>query len=508
MLSTTPLRKHAWMADLLLISIVLAVFYGIWLGSHALFTPDEGRYSEIAREMIVTGDYITPRLNGVTFLDKPVLYYWLQVSAIKLFGLNEWALRFWPACFGILGCLTTYLAGYLLFNRRTGMIATVILATSPLYYGAAHYANLDLEVAVLSSNSLLFFLFALQTEASKQRTGFLLAAYLFSALATLTKGLIGIVFPIMIVGSWIAILNRWYIVKNLRLFLGISIFLGITLPWYLLVQKANPQFFHFFFVTQQFSRFLTKEHFNNQAATWFYIPIVLAGFLPWSLFIFQALIRHIKNSWQNRQAYSTVIFFMLWISLIFIFFSLPKSKTIGYILPIFPALALLVGNYLDLFWEKCKKLFYGLAMIAGILLLTLAASAPLINQKSIKPLAMQLKPILSQNDEVVTYYRYYQDLPLYLERRITIVADWHAPDIAEYDNWLRELWFGIPFQDTSKWLIEEPTFWQRWNSHQRLFAIIYANYYDDFIKKAKNKFYKLKEYHDMILVSNKPVIFA
>ena len=126
-------------------TLLLGIFYALWIGSHAFFTPDEGRYPEVASEMVVSGDYITPRLNGVAFLDKPALYYWLQASAIKLFGVNEWALRLWPAFLGVLGCLMLYAAGSLLFNRRSGLLAAGILATSPLYYGGAHYANLDLK---------------------------------------------------------------------------------------------------------------------------------------------------------------------------------------------------------------------------------------------------------------------------------------------------------------------------------------------------------------------------
>jgi len=335
---------RSWVSDLLFIAIALGIFYMLWLGAHPLFTPDEGRYSEVAREMAVTGDYITPRLNGVAFLDKPILYYWLQASAIKLFGLKEWALRFWPALIALVGCLTTYIAGRLLFNRRAGILAAVMLATNPLYYGAAHYANLDLEVAVLISTTLLFSLVALQAPSNRQRTVFILLAYVFCGLAALTKGLIGLAFPIMIIGAWITLLNRWNLLSKMRLLTGACIFIAITVPWYLLAQHANPQFFHFFFVTQQFQRFLTQADFNNPTAAWFYIPIVLAGFLPWSIFLFQALGQQIKNIWKNRNHHATELFLLLWLVIIFSFFSFPKSKTVGYILPIFSCACIINGK--------------------------------------------------------------------------------------------------------------------------------------------------------------------
>ena len=558
----------SWLIDAAGIFILLSIFYALWIGSHPLFTPDEGRYSEVAREMIATGDYITPRLNGVAFLDKPILYYWLQASAIKLFGLKESALRLWPALIGILNCLFVYLAGRQLFNRRAAILAALCLATSPLYYGAAHYANLDLEVASFISMTLLCFLMASQAKPGRLRTVLFLSVYVFASLASLTKGLIGIVLPGLVAGSWILLLNRWSLLKYARLFSGLFIFACITVPWYVLAQLNNPQFFHFFFVTQQFSRFLTMDKFNNQTAMWFYLPIVIAGFFPWAVFLPQAIFENLRNTWKNREAHSKELFLLLWIFLIFIFFSIPRSKTIGYILPIFPGLALITANYIDIHWNDIKNwgikfamMIYTLFAIAicitcltvphlkslsidkhltsylmfsGILFLisglsvfslrhsfkkviiillitaslfslTINASCNALNQKTIKPLALYLKTVIQPNDQVITYYKYYQDLPIYLERRITIVADWSASDIPQYDNWVRELWYGMPFQDTSGWLIYEKDFWQRWHGKQHLFVFMNKNYLENFQRKAHGKFYQLNQFNDIILVSNQPI---
>lgn len=560
--------NRPWIFDLIFMTILIGIFYAIWIGSHALFTPDEGRYSEVAREMVASGDYITPRLNGVAFLDKPVLYYWLQASAINLFGLKEWALRFWPALIGVLGCLITYAAGNLLFSRRTGIIGALILATSPLYYGAAHYANLDLEVAVLIGNSLMLFIMAAQSPQGKSRSLLMLAAYFFAALAFLTKGLIGIVFPAMVIGAWILLLNRWSILKSMHLVIGLIGFTLLTLPWYILVQKANPEFLHFFFVTQQVARFLTKADFNNKTVFWFYVPIVIAGIFPWCVFVIQAVSQHIKKVWQDRQKHAANLFILLWLVIIFTFFSIPKSKTVGYILPIFPALALLIGNYLDNLWQQTKskgitagmigfiilsgitsigfliapsikslevspemipyfslasilflvggavsiyllfsqqfsKMFYCLLAVACAFLLILSASSNSINKRSIKPLTQELNAILKPGDEVVTYFKFYYDLPIYTEKRITIVADWKASDIAQNDNWVRELWYGMPFQDTKEWLIDKETFWKRWQSDKRLFVLTDINYYEQLSSEAKSNLYQISRYKDTLLLSNK-----
>jgi hypothetical protein len=559
----------SWFRDLIIITGLLALAYFLGLGSYPLFTPDEGRYSEVAREMIVTHDFITPRLNGVVFLDKPILYYWLQASAMKMFGLNEAALRFWPAVFGIFGCLSMYLGGRLLFNRRSGIISALLLATSVLYYGAAHYANLDLEVAVLVSTTLLFFLLGLKAPQTQQSRLWIYAAYLFAGLAILTKGLIGIAFPVMIIGSWTLLLGKWDNIKKVRPFSGLMIMLAIVLPWYIQAQMANPEFFHFFFIVQQISRFLSTNDFNNQVPWWFYFPIVLAGFLPWTLFIFSTLIKNCRQIWQNRQQQATPLYLMLWVFLIFIFFSIPHSKTIGYILPIFPALALLVGNYLDQAWETffssgkgwqalflpLSFAFFALACFGAssvkalevmpallpylksaglcftlttlillyfytrknfaalcssifisalVFFCILVSSASIINQNSTKALALQIKSGLSDKDEIVTFYKYFQDLPLYLEKRITIVADWEDPGIPHNDNWLRELWYGKSFQDTQAWLINEAKFWKRWNSHKRVYVLTNLKYYDTFKSKAKARFYLLGQENETVLITNIP----
>lgn len=555
-----------WLIDLATLTVVLLIFYTFWLGSYPLFTPDEGRYSEIAREMVATGDFITPRVNGIAFFDKPILYYWLQAIAIYLFGVKEWALRLFPALLGILGCLSTYVCGRFLFDRRTALLSAIILSTTPLYFACAHYADLDLEVAVFISCSLLFFITATQLTSSL-RHYFLYAAYLSAAFAFLTKGLIGIAFPGMIVGCWILLLNRWSILTKIHLLTGLLLFAAVVVPWYVFVEKANPGFLHYFFVTQQVTRFLSTGEFNNKTPIWFYLPIVLAGFFPWTIFLFQALYKQIRRVWQTPQQHANELFLLLWIMIIFGFFSIPHSKIIGYILPIFPALALLVGHYLSSIWETASRfaIFLFIAcsiLLASILLvlphyqwidlatsltpflkaiafifiisavsavillkqknrqaffilcttcnviflLLLLASAPHLNQNSAKSLVQELKPIIKPQDEVITYFKYYQDVPLYLGQLVVIAANWQAPDIAYKDNWQRELWYGMPFQKTDQ-LINEDEFWKRWDSDNRVFVFLNDNYFNQFKLRAKSYFF-LGKSNDIILLSNKPTVLA
>lgn len=568
--SVSPLKQlkslNNWTTDLVLLGMIFLIFYTVALGSYPLFTPDEGRYSEVAREMVASGDFITPRVNGVAFLDKPVLYYWLQALAISLFGIQEWALRLFPALFGVLGCLITYFCGRHLFDRRTGILSAFILASSPLYFVSAHYANLDLEVAILISCSLLFFITGIQ-KSDKSLHCFLILAYCFSGLAFLTKGLIGIVFPAMIIGIWIILLSQWKCLLRMHLIKGLIIFAIIVLPWYYLVQQANPAFLHYFFITQQVTRFLSAAEFNNPIPFWFYLPVILIGFFPWTSFLLQAITGSIRKITQARHSHQIELFLLIWIVVVFLFFSIPRSKIITYILPLFPALALLVGNYLSrIFHAKENNLFSGMLIltifsliIAGALfslahyqlfnlaatltpyiyiaasifivsaflslllikqnnvlpvficmttcsvlfLLTLIMSAAHLNQNSAKPLVSKLKTIIQPQDEVVNYYKFYQDVPIYLEKRITLVAEWNSPTIANKDNWIRELWYGMPFQNTADWLITENIFWQRWNSHKRIFVFLGENYMDQFTKHTSH-YYFIAKNNGILLLSNKP----
>ena len=160
-----------WWIDTLFLLFFLGTLYFILLGTRPLFVPDEGRYAEIAREMVTTGDYLTPYLNGIKYFEKPILFYWLESLAIKTMGLNLWSLRSVNAFLGILGCLLTYITGRQLYNRTTGLLAALILGTSMLYFIMAHMISLDLTVTVFLSTCLYAFILGSQqpTRAKAQR---------------------------------------------------------------------------------------------------------------------------------------------------------------------------------------------------------------------------------------------------------------------------------------------------------------------------------------------------
>lgn len=550
-----------WWRDILLLTVVLSLLFGFALGHRALWHPDEGRYVEIPREMVQSGDYVTPRLNGVKYFEKPVLFYWLQAGAIKVFGISEWSMRLWPVLFAIIGCLAVYAAGRRLYDRRTGLIAAAVLATTPLHYFLGRVITLDMAVSALLTVALLAFLLGTRAPPGSARRNFFWAFYACAALATLTKGLIGIVIPAMVIGAWILILNEWRLLRSIYLPSGLFLFLLIAAPWHVAASRANPEFAQFYFIHEHFQRYLTTVHDRYQPA-WFFLPVLIAGFYPWTAYLAQALGKAWPVSWRARHERREMLFLLLWAALPFAFFSFSSSKLIPYILPIMPPLALLTAHYLAQQWEQASfaslragtwaLLALGLMLalvlafvpesvpdrprvaeytrvfgnytwvILGSLiatavvpfgvgfrrrpLRTIAALAIttvvfmgvvdrgfsyLDDKRSVRTLALALKPRLHPGDEVMTYREYYQDLPVYLERRITVVA------------WKGELRFGTEVEDVSGWMIDEPAFWRRWLGPGRVYLLTGLDNYDKLRAQGRGQFHLIAQTGSNVLLTNR-----
>ena len=247
------LKRNTWLFDLFILSIIFIVFYGLFIGMYPLGVPDEARYSEIPREMLASGNFLIPHINGIIYFEKPPLFYWLQTIPISLFGIHYWSLRLVTTLFGVLGCLITYGTTRLLFDRATGILASLILSSTFLYFGMAHLITLDMTLSVLVSASLLCFLIATEKPFGQGRKAWVYAAFIATALGILTKGLVALALPCVVVGLWVLILKRWQQLTKLYLISATFILLAITLPWHVLVQLQQPEFFHFYFIEQQFS---------------------------------------------------------------------------------------------------------------------------------------------------------------------------------------------------------------------------------------------------------------
>jgi 4-amino-4-deoxy-L-arabinose transferase-like glycosyltransferase len=325
---------------LLLIAVI------IWCANleyRKLSLSDEGRYSEIPRYMAQSGDWITPRLNGIKYFEKPPLQYWATAAAYRAFGEHNWTARVWPAVTGLLGVLLVYFVGARLYGTATGVYSAAVLASSVLYAALAHVLTLDMGLAFFLTMALAGLLLALDPRAdARTNRRWMHVAAAGCALAVLSKGLIGIVLPGAVVTLYILIKRDFRVLRKLHILSCAGLFLAITAPWFIAVSLANPEFAWFFFVHEHFQRYTSTIHQRYQP-WWFFIPILLAGLLPWLFTFFDALRHALKRLDEERARFDSLLFLLLWSGFIFAFFSASGSKLPSYILPIFPALALIIG---------------------------------------------------------------------------------------------------------------------------------------------------------------------
>ena len=335
------------MKDLRFILILLALcgiifFYG--LGKMALTDPDETFYAETAKEMVDQGEYMTPLIFGKPQFEKPVFYYWLIIASYRAFGAGEFAARLPSAIFGIAGVIGVYLLGRLLFSRKCGFFAGLMLATSAQYIVLARGSVTDMVLSVFILYCLLFFL----EGVSGGRRHYYVLASLMAALAVLTKGPIGLFIPGAVVFLYMLLGRQWAIMKRVPIVPCLVVFLAVALPWYIAMTRIHgAAFIDEFFLFRNMTRFLEPEH-SSSASPFFYIPVFLVGFFPWSPFLpFGAWRMFRGGSWDNRIK-GQGLFLALWFAVVFLFFSVSGTKLVTYILPLYPVAALVVAR----FWEK------------------------------------------------------------------------------------------------------------------------------------------------------------
>jgi 4-amino-4-deoxy-L-arabinose transferase-like glycosyltransferase len=325
---------------LLLLGLALLAWFGT-LGWRDLITPDEGRYSELSRAMLASGDWISPRLNGFLYFEKPPLQYWATAIAFALFGLNDFAARLWPALAAALAVLALWWTARRVIGEKAALYAACVLGSSAWWIGNSHFVNLDASLSAALGVALVAVWYGLREAATPGETrAAMLAAWLAMALAMLSKGLVGIVLPGMVLVVYTLWSRDLLVWRRLQWGSGPLLFLAVAAPWFILVSLRHAEFAHFFFIEQHFTRYLTHTH--RPGPWWYFLPLLLIGLVPWTTLLPGALrlgLRRETGRFQGNRLLLT------WAVVIFVFFSISGSKLPSYILPIFPALALLVGQH-------------------------------------------------------------------------------------------------------------------------------------------------------------------
>jgi 4-amino-4-deoxy-L-arabinose transferase-like glycosyltransferase len=351
--------------------LILATLYACYfshLGAIGFVGPDEPRYAWIARDMAETGDWITPRLYGKPWFEKPPLYYWGAAFSFKVFGVSEAAARLPSAVSALLATLALAWLALRMYGADTARWLLLLLPTTVGMIGFSHAAATDMPFSAMLTVAMVAAAVLLRlvpdsngvptsaTNASSTTTSSLslmsftssisFASMLFGfflGLAVLAKGPAAIILCGGAVSFWALVTKRWRDTLRLLHPAGIIVFSATAFPWYILCARRNPDFFRTFIIEHNFKRFLTPE-FQHIQPFWYYVPISLAAVMPW-IALFVPLAVSAGQSWRtNRLRGSTKLFFVGWALFTVLFFSVSKSKLPGYILPAVPPIMLLLAD--------------------------------------------------------------------------------------------------------------------------------------------------------------------
>lgn len=406
-----------------------------------LMLPDEGRYVGVAWEMMRSGDWLVPTLNGLPYFHKPPLFYWITAASMTAFGPGDWAARAAPLLGAWAGAMAIFFFVRRWWGERAAGLALVVLLAQPLFYIGGQFANLDMLVAgcITVTITLLAHAALLSQQGSAYRAP-LLGAYAAAALGVLAKGLIGFVLPALVVAAWLLLRRRWRTLLGLVSIPGTILFLLIAAPWFIAMQAHFAGFLDYFFVVQHFKRFAAGG-FNNVQPFWFYPAVLLLFTLPWLLWLRPHFARGRLGDARRGDVRTLML---LWLALIVLFFSLPASKLLGYVLPVVPPLAALLADGLETWQERSPQSGRRWMISAGVTaVLSLVAIGVLAARTphSTKDIAAALRTLRQAGEPVYMLDNYYFDLPRYarLPEPVATVLDWSDPEIHRRDTWRKEL---------------------------------------------------------------------
>ncbi|MFH1491703.1 MAG: phospholipid carrier-dependent glycosyltransferase [Pseudomonadota bacterium] len=355
-------------------AFLFLMLYLVPLGARPLMIPDETRYGEIPREMIATGDWIVPRLNGVRYFEKPVMGYWLNAGAIMLFGENAFAVRFPSALsVGISALILFLLVRRFGGGTLTGLLTALVYITFLEVYAVGTFSVLDSLLSLFITGAVGFFFFAYREENPAKMNVFLVLSGLSAGLAFLTKGFLAFALPLMAIAPFMIWEGRWKRMLRLCWIPLITAFL-VSLPWAVMMHLREPDFWKFFIWNEHIRRFMT-DGAQHKEAWWYFILLLPGAALPWTVLFPSAISglkrRHVKNS--------VIRFAACWFIFPFLFFSASSGKLLTYILPCFPPLAVLTAVGLRSAFENGRTRAFTIgAVLLTLFIAMLALALPVV----------------------------------------------------------------------------------------------------------------------------------
>ena len=353
------------------LTLLSAMLFFFRLGSFTLTDVDEGVYAASTQEMVETGDLITPHYNGINRYDKPIFFYWMIALAYALFGVNEFAARFFSALLGVGLVLITFLFGKRYGGIKLGLVSALMLATSIEMVVLAHAAVTDMILTFFITAALYSFFLAFEEENPVQSRSWYLTSGAAMGLAVLTKGPVGMVIPMLIILPFLFAVGRWRTVLTSRRLLGVgAVLLMIAAPWYLLEFSINGwEFVENFFLKHNISRYTGVV--SGHSGPWFYyIVVLLLGFFPWVSFLPAAILVQVPKHLTAQSLFDQLGFFLLvWFTVVFLFFSFAGTKLPNYLAPVFPAASILVGKWLTRNFSDQRDLDWPAWLSIGLLVL-------------------------------------------------------------------------------------------------------------------------------------------
>ena len=472
---TEQRKSQLALAAVFLLLLVLAAL-------RPLAVPDEGRYGEIGRWMLYSGDWLTPRLNGIPFFHKPPYLYWLEAVSLAVFGVNAWALRLVPALHAGLMLLAMYAAVRRFATEALARRAVWMLGGSLTFLLGGQYVNHDMLVAAWIGVAIwcfaLSFMHGDKPDAALARWGFVACA-----LGMLSKGLIGVALPGLVLLIWLVWTRELKKIAYLPWLSGLALFALIALPWFWYTEQQFPGMLDYMFGKQQASRFSTT-FFNNARPWWFYAPCLVALLFPW---VFLVPNQAFAQAGRARLATNSIAnawpaLCWIWVLAIIGFFSIPSSKIVGYAFPVMAPLAVLAAIGWDdamarfgLARRTQEKLFAALcALSIGIAIAGNTAAARYIEKYSAQDIAKALQAAGGQpSDTVYLLGDYAYDLPFYRQAStpMIVIQDWPALRRSASDDWQHELLDGTDFEASSGAVLQAPEALAQLGTKTRLWLV-------------------------------------